>query len=245
MNLSFYTAAVGVEQQQARLDVHGNNIANVNTDGFRAKVPVFTALMRDVIDGIDGEELPRGCGSRMDAATTNFSTQALAETGLPFDYAIEGNGFFALVDPATGEYSYTRDGSFTKSHYQIMGQDEDGNPALEDVWYLSDGRGRFVIGRDGRPVEVTSDKDELPVGVFDFINYDGMSSGSDNVFTPIEKNGQVQLGTGKLVQGYVETSNADLATEFVKVIETQRAFTYMLKMIQTSDEIETTVNSLR
>lgn len=243
MNLSFYTAAVGVEQQQVRLDVHANNISNVNTNGYRAKVPVFTALMTDVIDGIDGEELRRGVGSRMDAATTNFATEALSETGRALDYAIEGNGFFALWDPTTGEYTYTRDGSFTKSQFMMGTTDANGD--LESHWYLSDGLGRFVVGQDGRLIEVTNDIDKLPVGIFDFINYDGMDNSSENTFTPVEKNGQVLLGSGKLLQGYIEVSNTDLATEFVKVIETQRAFTYMTKMIQTSDEIETTVNSLR
>ncbi len=238
MNCSFYTAAVGAANQQERLDVHGNNIANINTFGFKAGKPSFTQLMYGMVDGIDGEELPRGTGSRMDAADTDFRPTNLHETGLAYDYAIEGWGFFALLDPSTGNYTYTRDGSFTVSQFQ-------------GEWYLTDGVGRLVMGQDGRPIEIENPDVTQPVGkplnvgIFDFINYNGMKYQGDNRFNPVDKNGQVRRGTGKLIQGYLEDSNADLANEFAKVIETQRSFTYMLKMVATSDEIETTVNSLR
>ncbi len=118
---------------------------------------------------------------------------------------------------------------------------------METVWCLSDGDGRFVMGRDGRLIEVDEDnvKTELPIGIFDFVNTNGMLNIGRNRFVPVEKNGQMQIGQGKLVKGYLERSNTDLAHEMVKVIESQRSFTYALKMIQTSDEIETTVNGLR
>ena len=83
------------------------------------------------------------------------------------------------------------------------------------------------------------------MGIFDFVNTNGMQHIGDNRFVPVEKNGQLRVGSGKLVQGYLENSNVDLGGELVKVIESQRSFTYALKMIQTSDEIETTVNDLR
>jgi len=242
MNCSFYTAAVGAANQQERLDVHGNNIANINTYGFKAGKPTFTQLMYGMVDGIEGEELPRGTGSRLDAADTDFSPTSLHETGFAYDYAIEGWGFFALMDPATGDYTYSRDGSFAPAQFQINGQ---------TGWYLSDGVGRLVMGQDGRPIEIEHPEvsqpvgDPLNVGIFDFINYNGMKYQGDNRFNPVDKNGQVRRGSGKLIQGYLEDSNADLANEFTKVIETQRSFTYMLKMVSASDEIETTVNNLR
>ena len=93
MNMSFYTAAVGAEQQQTRLDVLGNNIANVNNTGFCAKRPVFTALMYDFMDGVDGARLPRGSGAYMSSADSNFAAQAMPDTGRAQDYAIEGDGF--------------------------------------------------------------------------------------------------------------------------------------------------------
>ncbi len=239
MNVSFYTAAVGAAEQQERLDVHGNNIANLNTYGYRAGKPSFTQLLYTVVDGIDGEELPCGTGSRLDAADTDFRSSGLHESGLEYDYAIEGRGFFCLFDPATGEYSYTRDGSFTAANF--------GNG-----WYLSDGNGRQVMDPSGvnplqiaNPSVISPPGNPLNVGVFDFINYNGMQYAGDNRFIKIDKNLDRVPGTGKVLQGYLERSNADFANEITKVIETQRTFSYMLKMIITSDEIETTVNSLR
>lgn len=243
MNISFYTAAVGAQQQQERLDVHGNNIANINTYGFRAKIPAFSSLMIYNVRGID-EDIVTGVGSRLEDAETSFLGSGLMGTDRPLDYAINGSGFFALLEPGTGEISYTRDGSFTMSDFI----DEDG----ETRWYLSDGRGRFVLGMDGQRIELTGEEDtagmgefELNVGVFEFINHNGMLSIGDNRVVPVEKNGQVMLGDGVAVQGYLELSNADLAYEIGKVIESQRSFQYMLRMVTTSDEIETTVNNLR
>lgn len=246
MNQSFYTAAVGAWQQQERLNVHGNNIANVNNYGFKAKRPVFSDLMYAYIQGAQEDEMPRGTGAYMVSADTDFHQSGLADTGRPMDYAIEGDGFFALWDPATGEYTYTRDGSFTMSQYML--QNADGE--METNWYLSDGLGRFVMGTNGQLIQVDAEDstkltEMLPVGIFDFVNTNGMLSLSENRFTPIEKNGALRVGRGKLVQGKLEQSNVDLANEISKVIESQRSFTYALKMIQTSDEIETTVNDLR
>lgn len=243
MNQSFYTAGVGAWQQQVRLNVHGNNIANVNNYGFKAKRPVFSDLMYDYINGAQQDEMPRGTGAYMVSADTDFSATGFADTGRAMDYAIEGDGFFALWDPATGEYSYSRDGSFTMSQYML----DDGTGQLQTHWYLSDGLGRFVMSRTGQLIEV--DPDDLdatqPVGVFDFVNTNGMQNVSENRFVPVEKNGQLRVGSGKVVQRMLEQSNVDLANELTKVIESQRSFTYALKMIQTSDEIETTVNGLR
>ena len=251
MDMSFYTAAVGAYQQQLRLDVHSNNMANVNTNGFRARRPSFSALMTQQIQGVT-EDVRRGAGARLEAAESTFDSNGLKGTDRWLDCAIEGDGFFALLDPTTGEFTYTRDGSFVLSdfHYATGEQTEEEAQALtgeddEIVWYLSDGLGRFVLGQDGRPLEVTNERQTLNVGVFDFVNRDGIKSLYENRFVPVDKNGQVAPGTGKVVQGYLELSNADLAYELSKVIESQRSFQYTLRMVRTSDEITTTVNGLR
>ncbi|MPM75646.1 Flagellar hook protein FlgE [bioreactor metagenome] len=93
--------------------------------------------------------------------------------------------------------------------------------------------------------EVTDRDAKQPVGVFDFVNTDGMLRMGDNRYIPVEKNGQVRFGTGTVRQGVLEASNADLAEQMTKVIEAQRSFSYNLRMVTVSDEIETTVNNLR
>ena len=252
MNLSFYTASVGAQQQQDRLDVHANNIANVNTYGFRARIPAFSQLMTGPVKGID-EDLPRGVGSRLEDAEADFRTTGLTGTGRVLDFAIRGDGFFALIDSNTQEVSYTRDGSFALMQITEPANPEEGTEEQEK-WFLSDGQGRYVLGRDGAPVEILHPEnleslamgENVPdIGVFDFLNYNGMQHVSENRMTPVDKNGQVGMGTGTLVQGYLELSNTDLANELAKVIESQRSFQYMLRMVTVSDEIESTVNNLR
>ncbi len=257
MNLSFYTASAGAQQTQERLNIHANNMANVNNYGFKAKKPAFSQLMTQDVRGTD-DDLPRGVGAKLVMADTDFAQSGFTGTDRMLDYAIEGDGFFALLDPVTGEYSYTRDGSFILSSFQeeemVDIYDENGGltgqeQQLVTKWYLSDGLGRFVVGRDGGRILVESNEQAnetvLPVGVFDFVNYDGIQSVGDNRVIPVGKNGQVRVGSGKLVQGYLENSNADLAYEFAKVVESQRSFSYMLRMITATDELESTVNSLR
>ncbi|MBQ9346335.1 MAG: flagellar hook basal-body protein [Oscillibacter sp.] len=282
MDTSFYTAAVGAQYQQDRLNVHGNNIANVNNYGFRARRTSFSALMGNQMRGIE-QDYQRHVGARLESTEGlywgNQAGVSLTPTYRALDYAIEGSGFFALQDPASGEISYTRDGSFILSSLVVteqermalteeeqidfeaaveaaqMAGEEPPEWPMEDVqrtrWYLSDGMGRFVLSREGQrimvehPDEVAMGK-EHPVGVFDFLNHNGMVSLGDNRFAPVDKNGGVGLQQeGKVLQGFLENSSTDLAYEFAKVIETQRTFTYLLKMVQTSDEITQSVNGLR
>ena len=148
---AFYTATVGAQQQMERMGVQGNNMANANTFGFRAEKPAFEALMYRMVDGIDGQQLPKGSGTRMVSTITDFRSAALEETGRKQDYAIVGDGFFALYDPDTGEISYTRDGSFALSSFQQT--KEDGT--TDTLYYLADGEGRQVLDTNGYPIVVT------------------------------------------------------------------------------------------
>lgn len=241
MNQSFFTAAVGAQVQQQRMNVQGNNIANLNTFGFKAEKPSFASLMYGGITGMNDARLPRGTSLQMVAATTDFSDGPTATSSLPQSYAIMGEGYFGLVDPASGEVSYTRDGSFTVAEF--VRANGEGQP--ERGFYLSDGLGRLVLNRQGTPIQVTDPNVDQPVGVFDFVNSNGMQHLSGNRFQPVDKNGQVRVGTGEARRGVLEMSNADLATELGKVIEAQRSYSYALKMVQTTDEVESTINSLR
>ena len=185
---------------------------------------------------------------------TDFSGGAIDNTGRTQDYAINGEGFFGLYDPTSGEVSYTRDGSFTLSEFHRQKRtedgseaelDENGQPVMETVYMLSDGLGRFVLNDRGAVTEVTDPEAKQPVGVFDFTNTDGMTRTSENRYIPTGKNGQVRFGTGTVQQGALEVSNTDLAEQITKVIEAQRSFSYNLRMVTTSDELESTVNNLR
>ena len=219
---AFYTATVGAQQQMERMGVQGNNMANANTFGFRAEKPAFEALMYRMVDGIDGQQLPKGSGTRMVSTITDFRSAALEETGRKQDYAIVGDGSFALS-------------SFQQTK-------EDGT--TDTLYYLADGEGRQVLDTNGYPIVVTDAEARQPVGVFTIQYLDGLQHVGSGRFVTTEKNGAVWMSPSEVRQGYLESSNVDLASEMGKVIEAQRTYSYVLRMMQTADEIETTVNNL-
>lgn len=119
MNMSFYTGAVGAFQQQQRMNVQANNIANVNNYGYKAERATFHHLMYGNVVGIDNEDLPRGTGTKMVKASVDYTTNGYQETGRTFDFAIVGDGFFALYDPNTEDISFSRDGAFMMARYTV------------------------------------------------------------------------------------------------------------------------------
>lgn len=247
MNQSFYIGAVGAHQQQKAMDVTGNNISNVNTYGFKASRGRFSALLYQGLESTEEREVRSGVGTGMWTTDTNFTAGATMHTGRSQDYAIDGAGFFALADLSTGEISLTRNGAFcTASLLRDSGEvDEYGNSIQELVYYLSDGDGRFVLSDTGGMIEVSDSSQAQPVGVYDYVSYNGMEHVDGTRFLAVDKNGGIRRGSGNLVQGMLEASNVDLADELTKVIEHQRAYSMALKMVTTSDEIESTINSLR
>ena len=142
--------------------------------------------------------------------------------------------------PDTGEISYTRDGSFALSSFQQI--KEDGT--TDTLYYLADGEGRQVLDTNGYPIVVTDAEARQPVGVFTIQYLDGLQHVGSGRFVTTEKNGAVWMSPSEVRQGYLESSNVDLASEMGKVIEAQRTYSYVLRMMQTADEIETTVNNL-
>lgn len=248
MNQSFFIGALGAHQQQKSLTVTSNNIANVNSHGYKGQVARFSHLMYDSLRAIEQDTVGYGVGTAVWHTDTNFRAGPVADTGRRMDYAIEGSGFFALADLESGEISYTRNGAFSWGSLQRDSGlvDENGQPILEQVYYLSDGEGRMVLGRDGNMIEMGEDPHaKQDIGVFDFANYNGKEHENGTRFLPVEKNGGITVGSGKVIQGVLEMSNVDLANEMVKVIESQRAYSLALKMMTTSDEIETSINNLR
>lgn len=247
MNRSFYISSVGAHQQQEGLTVVANNIANVNMHGFKAARGRFASLMYQTMKAVEQEEIRSGTGSCLFTTDTKFDPGTPVHTGLSQDYFIEGDGFFGIVDLNTNEVTFTRNGSFCMSSLKRPTGEEDaeGNPIMELIYYLSDGEGRFVLSTEGGMIEMDDFDEEQPVGIFDYPNYNGMIHKSGARFDVLQKNGALQIGNGKLRRRFLETSNVELAEEITKMIETQRAYTMALKMMGTSDEVETTINGLR
>lgn len=248
MNHSFYIAAVGAQQQKKSLNVTSNNVANINTYGFKSQRSQFGNLVNQALRAVDDDDVKYGVGAHLASTATNFTSGTAQHTGMSQDYMIDGDGFFALADLTTGEISLTRNGAFNWASLQRNSGmvDANGEPEMETVWYLSDNAGRFVLGTNGAMIEMGDDPNAAQdIGIFDHANYNGMEHHDGTRFQSVEKNGGLSVGTGKLIRGYLEGSNVQLAEEMTKVIETQQAYAIALKMMTTSDEIETTINGLR
>ncbi len=232
MDTSFYTAVRGAMTQQTHMDILSNNIANINTSGYKTKDASFQDLIYYGLRGLD-EDMQAGTGTIVRQTDTDFTGAALQRTGRDFDFAIQGNGFFMIQNPADGDITYTRSGSFSLSE-------------RADGMYLADFQGNLVLDVQQNPIRYADGELTALPGMFDFANTNGMLSVGDNYFVPVDKNGPVmQAGNATLTQGSLENSNVDLADQMSKVIISQRSYSYMLRMVQTADEVEQTINELR
>ena len=238
MYTSFYTAARGAMEEQEKLNVVGHNLANANNYGYKAKTTVFTDLMYYNLNNYTGEDTryKAGAGINVEKTNTDFSPKGLITTEEKFDYAIDGKGFFMLRSPITNEITYTRNGHFSMSRR--------GNE-----FYLVNDNGNFVLDENRNPIRVLDgNAGELSgqIGVYGFNILDGMQSTGNNEFVPVLKNGEPFLmRDAKLIDHALEMSGVDVADDFTRMIEAQRAYSYALKMVQTSDEIVNTINTLR
>ncbi|WP_394523117.1 flagellar hook-basal body protein [Lacrimispora sp. JR3] len=256
MNQSFYIGALGAMNQQTKLNIVSNNIANVNTVGFKPEYGVFSDLIYNEVRNAQGENGAKtGSGTTIDTVKTNMSVMPSRTTGLENDYAIEGEGFFMLKDPVTGDITYSRDGRFQLAK-------------TEDKFYLVNVDGKRVLNMDKEEIsydvkptsypdgeeEEEEEEEELEegehdpraIGVYTFSKMDGIHSVGDNGFVASAKNGEpILLENAKVVKGSLEESGTDFALEMTRMMEAQRAYSYALKMVQTSDEVESTINSLR
>lgn len=239
MYTSFYTAARGAMEEQKKMDVIANNFASVNNYGYKSKSAVFSDLMYYNLNNYRGDDTPlkAGVGIVVEKTNTNFDPSAPMTTDGEFDYTILGDGFFMLLSPVTGDVTYSRNGHFSMS--------QRGN-----LFYLVNDNGNLVLDENQNPIIVTNTGEEKElsgdIGVYGFDILDGMLSTGMNEYTPVQKNGDPYLIRGaKLVDHTLEMSGVDTAEEVSRMIETQRAYSYALKMVQTSDEVMTTINGLR
>ncbi len=234
MNTSFYTASLGARTQQNKMNVVANNIANVNTNAYKTKTWSFQDLLYYDMRGLDsdGVNLSAGTGTRMSHTNTDFSEAGYVPGG-EYSYAISGEGFFMLEDPISGELSYTRNGNFYMS-------------LRDEEYYLATDGGKLVLNQIGDPIVMDEEGEAEDPGLYMFVNTDGMLSVGTNEFVPVEKNGQPMYNQeAQVVRGFLEQSNVNLAREMAATIEASRAYSFVLSMMQTADEVEQTINNLR
>jgi flagellar basal-body rod protein FlgG len=252
MNLSLYSAATGMEAQQLNLNTIANNLANVNTPGFKRSKIEFQDLLYQKptraagTDSGGGNLVPTGIevgnGSRVAATSKVFTQGQLTSTGEKFDVAIQGDGFFEIQRP-DGTTGYTRDGSFKLSAQgQIV--NIDGLPVLSGFQPVPPGATGVTISENGQvTIQSTNGDTSFRVTLTRFANASGLRSLGGNLYEETAASGTPETGQpgeqgyGSIMQGYIESSNVNIVEEMVNLIVAQRAYEINSKSIQTSDEM--------
>ena len=251
-----YTAYTGLRNEQRRLDVISNNIANSNTTGYKKMGVTSQSFSQELAVRVDDDSdgyLVKGIGDvslgvKIGETYTDFSQGGFRETGNAYDVALEGDGFFTIstTDKSGTEHiRYTRDGSFTVTR--------DG--------YLVTKDGDFVLGTNNQRIQIpgadTADvsmdslgnvyANEVLVGrlqIVDFQNNDALSLYGENMFEALPEAGMV-ASTALTRQGYLETSNVNVINEMVSMITITRAYETNQKMMQTIDStLDKAVNEI-
>ncbi len=256
---ALWIAKTGLDAQQTNMAVIANNLANVNTTGFKRDRAVFEDLIYQNIRQVGAQSsqdttlpsgLALGTGVRT-VSTQKLHTQGnIVQTKNSFDLAIQGRGFFQVLHP-DGSIVYTRDGSWSlDSEGQIV--NANGFP-LEPAITIPANTLSVTVGSDGVVTAMISgNTTPTQIGTIelaDFINPMGLEAIGDNLFRETGSSGTVttstpgQDGLGTIIQGSLESSNVNVVEELVNMIETQRAYEMNSKAISTTDEMLSYVNN--
>jgi len=258
---ALFTAASGMQAQQARIETVANNLANVGTTGFKRSRAEFQDLFYDTLkapgaqDSL-GNALPTGAqvghGVKLAAISRNHSDGERSSTNRDLDFAIEGRGFFQITRPSDGEILFTRNGSFNL--------DRDGNlvnsqgQLMEPSIQIPTDATKVTVLADGT-VSVLQPGTTTPqnVGQIElarFANPSGLNAQGNSVFQKTESSGEPETGTpdqdgyGAVAQGFLESSNVNMAEELVRMILAQRSFEVNSRVIQAGDQMLQAVGAL-
>ncbi len=256
---ALYSARTGMDGQQTQLDVISNNLANVNTGGFKKSRTQFEDLFYQSLravgtDTVGGGKVPVGVqvglGTRVTSVQKIFTEGSFTKTGNDLDMAIEGKGFFKIM--RDGKEYYTRAGSFKRDAdgYIVTAN---GN-RLQPEFAIPDGT--TDLGIDASGLLTAKDSSQQTLGsvqltINRFVNPAGLKSIGGNLYretdasgTPTEANPGSD-GVGTLAQHFLETSNVDITEEMVNLIITQRAYEVNSKAITTADSLMGIANTLK
>lgn len=263
MGIAFYTGVSGMLASQSHMDVTSNNIANVNTVGYKTQESSFQNLLytrmnihRNYGNTVDQPEDQGatddaaksydrvGHGVRIGQVNLMYQQGGYLSTGRTLDFAINGEGLFA-VEKTSGEIEYTRNGNFAIS--------VEGKKA-----YLVTLEGDHVLDGKGKRIALELTDSGLPVtdgladtlGLYHFSNPYGLTPADGGSFTANDISGKAIAAkagdtTSTVLQGFLENSNVELSDQMVNMIQAQRSFQMNARVIQTADQVDEMINNLR
>ena len=257
------TAALGMSAQQKTVDNIANNLANVNTTGFKRSKIAFQDLFYETVatskrgtqlnnGQTSGPKLQIGHGSKPVATVRNFSQGSLQETGGSLDLAINGSGFLQVEMP-DGSFAYTRDGNLAMNADGML-VTQSGLPLADAISVPQDAVGIQISEEGVISAKLPGDQGTIDLGQLEmakFINPSGLSALGDNLYAQTETSGMPQYGIagmdgfGTLEQGFLEQSNVEIVTEMVNLIQAQRAYETNSKMVQTAEDMMAMTNSIK
>lgn len=268
---SLWSAATGMNAQQTNVDTIANNLANVNSAGYRAQVAEFKSLLyqnlRSVTTTANGDPKPTssqvGLGVRVSSINSIFTQGSLLDAQSDTAFAIEGEGFFGIRGE-DGEIYYTRNGDFTwalGTNGGMMLTNADGMPVIDSTGraislprtYIAT---KLSMTEDGDICYPDDNNNLQPIGIrigtFQFNNPGGLDRVGSTLFAATDASGRAinedtnpDVNKSRIVQGYLEGSNVQVANEMVNLIVAQRAYELNSKAITASDEMLQQANNLR
>lgn len=258
---ALYSAASGMSAQEVNVDNIANNLANANTAGYKMRRAQFQDLIYQSMlqpGASAGQQttipagLQLGLGTRAASNEIIFAQGTFTQTQNPLDLAIQGNGFFQIMQPS-GTLAYTRAGTFQLDRNGNM-VDSNGNLLQPQITFPANAQ-NITIAQDGTvsytlPNQSAAQKaGQIQLAIFP--NPGGLNSIGNNLYTPTDASGDPVVGApgsteghGTLMQGYTEQSNVDVVEEFVNLIQSQRAYEANSRVVKAADEMYQQVNQV-
>jgi len=260
---SLWTGAQGMVAHQFNVDTIANNLANVNTTGFKKNRAEFEDLLYQTVrtagtpateDTIRPTPIQVGHGAKVNSTQKLFSQGSLQQTQNNYDMAVQGEGFFRVLN-YDGEYAYTRNGSFkVDANKQLV--DSNGYRVVPEVVFPDEFIQESIsVSNEGLvSVKIPDYEDPIEVAqleLYRFINPAGLNAEGENLFKQTQASGDViagepgKDGMGLILNGFLEMSNVKPVEEIVNLIVANRAYEFSSKSVQTSDNMLSTAVNLK
>ena len=258
MSDALYIGATGMHAQQLSIDVIANNLANVNTNGYKKNRIDFSDLLYRNMAGANsagnGGNSARllGMGTAVTDTGKIFTNGEVKKTDGNLDLAIRGQGFFQVTMP-DGTFAYTRNGALQVNPNGML-VTADGYPLNPQIQFPSDTTSITIDSTGHVTVSVASDTATVDLGqlqLANFMNPGGLNPVGDNLYTATQKSGDAvsslpgDNGFGTVAQGFLEASNVNLIEEMVNLVVAQRAYEINSKVVQAADEMQSISNNMR